>query len=184
VNWLNAPGEVHPVLVSGIAQFQLAHIHPFLDGNGRTSRLLSTLCLYRAGYDFKRLFTVSEYYDRDRTAFYAALQSVRDRDMDLTGWLEYFVIGLATQLGEVTARGKQAIQIDVLTQEYDLNARQSVAVQHLLQHGALTIQSFETLVPDVNRRTLQRDLKVLLDKGLVTGEGETHLLVYRLAGAR
>ena len=41
---------------------------PFVDGNGRTSRLLSTLCLYRAGYDFKRLFTLSEYYDRDRSA--------------------------------------------------------------------------------------------------------------------
>ena len=62
--WLNRPSDIHPVIVSGLAQFQLVHIHPFLDGNGRTSRL-STLCLYRAGYDFKRLFTLSEYYDRD-----------------------------------------------------------------------------------------------------------------------
>ena len=60
VDWLNQEKEVHPVLVSGISQFQFVHIHPFLDGNGRTSRLLSTLCLYRAGYDFKRLFTISE----------------------------------------------------------------------------------------------------------------------------
>ncbi|HSN78514.1 MAG TPA: Fic family protein, partial [Anaerolineae bacterium] len=86
VGWLNEPGEMHPVLVSGVAQFQLVHIHPFLDGNGRTSRLLSTLCLYRAGYDFKRLFTISEYYDRNRSAFYRALQSVREQEMDLTGW--------------------------------------------------------------------------------------------------
>ena len=68
VEWLRAETEIHPVLVAGIAQFQLVHIHPFVDGNGRTSRLLSTLCLYRAGYDFKRLFTISEYYDRDRGA--------------------------------------------------------------------------------------------------------------------
>jgi Fic family protein len=45
VKWLNADIDIHPVLVSGIAQFQLVHIHPFLDGNGRASRLLSTLCL-------------------------------------------------------------------------------------------------------------------------------------------
>lgn len=69
VTWLNSAPGIHPVLLSGVAQFQLVHIHPFLDGNGRTSRLLSTLCLYRAGYDFKRLFTISEYYDRDRAAF-------------------------------------------------------------------------------------------------------------------
>ena len=69
VDWLRAESPIHPVLVAGIAQFHLVHIHPFLDGNGRTSRLLSTLSLYRAGYDFKRLFTLSEFYDRDRTAF-------------------------------------------------------------------------------------------------------------------
>ncbi|MGM0656374.1 MAG: Fic family protein, partial [Thermodesulfobacteriota bacterium] len=35
VKWLNSDLEIHPVLISGIAQFQLVHIHPFLDGNGR-----------------------------------------------------------------------------------------------------------------------------------------------------
>ncbi len=45
VAWLNRPSDIHPVIVSGLAQFQLVRIHPFLDGNGRTSRLLSTLCL-------------------------------------------------------------------------------------------------------------------------------------------
>ena len=110
VAWLNAPTEIHPVLASGIAQFQLVHIHPFVDGNGRTSRLLSTLCLYRAGYDFKRLFSISEYYDRDRTAFYAAIQGVRDQGMDLTGWLDYFVEGLATQMDEVKERGERVIE--------------------------------------------------------------------------
>jgi Fic family protein len=46
VDYINNMREVHPVLVSGIAQFQLVHIHPFLDGNGRTARLLSTLSLF------------------------------------------------------------------------------------------------------------------------------------------
>jgi len=98
VDFLSSEADTHPVLVSGIAQFQLVHIHPFLDGNGRISRLLSTLCLYRAGYDFKRLFTISEYYDRDRPAFYRAIQSVRETQMDMTGWLEFFVDGLSASL--------------------------------------------------------------------------------------
>lgn len=101
VKWLNGYLDIHPVLISGIAQFQLVHIHPFLDGNGRTSRLLSTLCLYKAGYDFKRLFTISEYYDRDRPTFYKKIQSVRENDMDMTGWLDYFITGLETQMIEV-----------------------------------------------------------------------------------
>ena len=180
VDWLNREQEVHPVLVSGISQFQFVHVHPFLDGNGRTSRLLSTLCLYRAGYDFKRLFTISEYYDRNRPAFYRAIQSVRERGMDMTGWLEYFVEGLTTQLAEVRERGEQAIRRDVLIKEHRLSDRQAKALGHILEHGSLTIQDFEHLYPEVNRRSLQRDLKAMVDMGLLVSEGSTNKLVYRM----
>ncbi len=183
VDWLNRERGTHSVLVSGAAQFQLVHIHPFLDGNGRTSRLLSTLCLYRAGYDFKRLFTISEYYDRNRPAFYRAIQSVRESGMDVTGWLEYFVEGLATQLAEVRERGEQAIRRDVLIKEYGLSDRQAKALGHILEHGSLTIQDFECLYPEVNRRSLQRDLKTMVDMGLLISEGSTNKLVYRIRAA-
>ena len=180
VSWLNEPGDVHPVLVSGVAQFQLVHIHPFLDGNGRTSRLLSTLCLYRAGYDFKRLFTISEYYDRDRNLFYTALQSVREANLDLTGWLEYFVAGLETQLEEVKERGKQAIRVDVLVKDHALNHRQAAAMHLIFQQGELTIQDMQDRFPTLNRRTLQRDLAGLVGKGVVVAEGATNQLRYHL----
>jgi Fic family protein len=175
VKWLNGDLDIHPVLISGIAQFQLVHVHPFLDGNGRTSRLLSTLCLYKAGYDFKRLFTISEYYDRDRPTFYKKIQSVRENDMDMTGWLDYFITGLETQMIEVKERGEQVIRRDVLVQKHSLNERQSKALGYLLQNDKLTIQDFESLCPDVNRRSLQRDLKGMLDKKLILeiGAGPT-----------
>lgn len=180
VRWLNASGEVHPVLVSGIAQFQLVHIHPFLDGNGRTSRLLSTLCLYRAGYDFKRLFTISEYYDRDRPAFYRALQSVRANEMDLTPWLEYFTAGLQTQMVEVKKRGEAALASIALTGEHKLTERQRMALEYIIKKGHLSIRDFEGLYPSVNRRSLQRDLKALVDKGLLISEGGSNQLIYLL----
>ena len=182
VKWLNSDLEIHPVLVSGIAQFQLVHIHPFLDGNGRTSRLLSTLCLYKAGYDFKRLFTISEYYDRDRPTFYRSIQSVRENGMDMTGWLDYFITGLETQMIEVKKRGEQVIRRDVLVRKHGLNDRQSKALGFLLEHGKMTIQDYERLCPDVNRRSLQRDLKGMLDKELVISEGATNQLIYVLRG--
>lgn len=175
VEWLRQEEAIHPVLVAGVTQFQLVHIHPFVDGNGRTSRLLSTLCLYRAGYDFKRLFTISEYYDRDREAFYAALQGVRHAGMDLTGWLEYFTTGLATQLREVKAQGEQAIRADVIAAARKLNSRQATLVAAFLAHTTLTLADCERLLPDVARRTLQRDLKHLIEQGLLAdiGRGPT-----------
>jgi Fic family protein len=110
VKWLNADTGLNAVLVSGIAQFQLVHIHPFIDGNGRTARLLATLVMYRGNEDFKRLSTFSEFYDRDPSAYYGALQRVRSHDMDMTGWLEYYVGGLATQMEEVKTKGEQTIK--------------------------------------------------------------------------
>jgi Fic family protein len=155
VAWLGAETGIHLVLVAGIAQFQLVHVHPFVDGNGRTSRLLSTLCLYRAGYDFKRLFTLSDYYDRDRSRFYK----------------------------EVKTRGERAIRRDILARKHRLNARQGRALEHLWEHGVLDIRTFESLYPKTSRRTLQRDLAGLETKGLIRQEGETNNLVYVALGS-
>ena len=181
VAWLGRELPTHPVLVAGIAQFQLVHIHPFVDGNGRASRLLSTLCLYRSGYDFKRLFTLSEFYDRDRDAFYRAIQSVRGPSLDLTGWLEYFVEGLATQLAEVVAVGRRTIATDLRARQHRLNKRQALAIDELAATGELDIARYQSLCPDVSRRTLQRDLAGLEALGLVKRVGRTNHVADRLA---
>lgn len=170
VAWLKRDTETNPVLVAGIAQFQLVHIHPFVDGNGRTARLLSTLCLYKTGYDFKRLFTISEYYDRDRTAYYEALQTVRERGMDLTSWLVYFTEGLAAQMREVQVTAGHVIRRDVIlakARKDGLKDRPIAILSFLLTTGKATVAECETELK-VNRRTLQRDLKLLVEKGLVS----------------
>lgn len=93
-----------------------------------------TLCLYKAGYDFKCLFTISEYYDRDRPAFYRKIQSVRENGMDMTGWLDYFITGLENQMIEVKERGERVILRDVMVQKHGLNERQGKAMEFILTH--------------------------------------------------
>jgi Fic family protein len=181
VSWLNTEQEIHPILIAGVAQFQLVHIHPFLDGNGRTARLLSMLCLYRKGYDFKRLFTLSEYYDRGRSSYYLAIQSVREQELDLTEWLEYFTIGLNSQLAEVQEKGEALIRLDVLANKHKLPARQRTALKLGLEISEFRMADFETRCPGVHRRSLQRDLRALIEKHLLVAEGATNRLVYRVA---
>lgn len=167
VGWLRSEHGINPVIEAGIAQFQLVHIHPFDDGNGRTSRLLSTLCLYRKGYDFKRLFTISEFYDRDRTSFYKAIQGVRESGMDLTGWIEYFTEGLATQMREVQERGEKVIRRDVFVakaRKAGLKDRPAAILAFLASQGKATVAECEKALKEP-RRTLQRDLKLLVEKG-------------------
>ena len=169
VEWLREEKATNPVLLAGIAQFQLVTIHPFLDGNGRTARLLSMLCLYRAGYDFRRLFVLSEYYDRDRPAYYRALQETRDRGSDLTLWLEYFTAGLATQLREVEDRAERAIGSETLltkAHRVGLKDRPVQLLAYLLDRGKGTIGECEAALLE-NRRSLQRDLKSLVEMGFL-----------------
>ena len=169
VEWLRQETEVNAVLVAGIAQFQLVHVHPFIDGNGRTARLLSTLCLYRGGYDFKRLFTISEFYDRDRPAYYQAIQSVRQNKMDMTAWLEYFTEGLAVQMGEVAEKGEEVVSKDSIIAKA-LNAgikeRPLAILMLIFDRGRITTGEIEAELK-LNRRTIQRDLKLLVEQGLI-----------------
>jgi Fic family protein len=169
VDWLNKAGDISPVLIAGIAQFQFVHIHPFIDGNGRTARLLSTLILYKTGYDFKRLFTISEYYDKDRPNYYKAIQSVRNNNMDMTAWLEYFAIGLHSQMTEIQAKGELLIKQDSRLQKIKkigLTVRQEKAVKHLIIKGKITVNEYQDIASCI-RRTAQRDLEDLVSKGIV-----------------
>ncbi len=81
---------------------------------------------------------------------------------------------------EVIQRGRQAIQRDVIIQKHNLNERQTKVLDYLLEHDTITIQNYEKLCPEVNRRTLQRDLKSMLQLDLLTLEGATNQLVYQL----
>ena len=68
----------------------------------------------------------------------------------------------------------------MLVKEHRLSDRQTKAFTHIFEHGSLPIQDFEGLCPEVNRRSLQRDLKPMVDIGLLVSEGATSKLVYRM----
>jgi Fic family protein len=184
VDWINGNiEEVSPVLTAGIAQFQFVHIHPFVDGNGRTARLLSTLILYKTGYDFNMLFTISEYYDKDRPAYYTAIQSVRKSKMDMTGWLEYFVDGLRSQMKEIQGKGKKIITADKVVKRFEdngLNDRQAKIIRYLVVNAKITNDECQKLCGSI-RRTATRDLSSLVEKGIVEMKGELKGAYYVLS---
>ncbi len=104
---------------------------------------------------------------------------MRERDLDLTEWLEYFTFGLQWQLAEVQQKGETLMRLDILGKKHKLSPRQLVAFE-LAQHGAaFQMQDFERRCPGVHRRSLQRDLRQLVDAGLLEATGATNRLVYR-----
>jgi Fic family protein len=83
-----------PVLLkTGLIHAQFETIHPFLDGNGRTGRLIITFYLCQQGALHKPLLYLSEYFKRNRQTYYDRLNSYRVND-DIEGWLEFFLQGI------------------------------------------------------------------------------------------
>ncbi len=180
VEWLNTEKDISPVLVAGVAQHRFVDIHPFLDGNGRTARVLCTLILYRNGYDFKRLFSLSEHYDKKRQDYYKAIQSVRGKDM--TSWLEYFAGGLRDQMLEVKGRGELAIKKEVVAEKAaraELNDRQKKALFYLMKNPYITRSKYVELY-GVSLRTANYDLTLLERLGFIERSGVGRAIKYRI----
>lgn len=88
---------------------------------------------------------------------------------------------IRVRIDKIKCKGEIVIRADVLGRRYDLSDRQTKAVQYLLQYGELTIKDFSDFCLDTPRRSLQRDLKTLVDKGVLKTEGATNQLTYKLA---
>ena len=103
LGWLNSDRikELNPVILAGIVHYEIARIHPFIDGNGRTARLMALLVLYKSGFDHRRFFALDDYYDENRSAYYAALKTVQRNKSDITKWLEYFTDGVLYSINKV-----------------------------------------------------------------------------------
>mgnify|MGYP002631835998 FL=1 len=111
--WLKsaiAAGWPHP-LRAAVAHYQMATVHPFYDGNGRTARLLTTLILHQTGYGLSGACSLDEYYAREPAAYYAALRigpSHNDylgrAEADITPWVDYFCEGMAISFEAVRRR--------------------------------------------------------------------------------
>jgi len=88
-------GEVANVVLTAAYVLDFLCIHPFIDGNGRMSRLLTLVCLYQAGIDVGRYISVERIVEESRESYYEALgassQGWHEGDHDLRPWLDYFL---------------------------------------------------------------------------------------------
>ena len=170
--------DIHPVLESGIVHYELVKIHPFVDGNGRVGRALSTLILFVKGYDIRKFFSLEEYFDRNANNYYLALQSVAKNNGDLTIWLEYFTQGLAIELSKIKEKVEK-ISVDGKLREklggkpLLLTDRQLKIIEYIQETGYLQNKAFEQLFPMVSEDTILNELKVLVQNGIIKKQGVT-----------
>lgn len=192
VNWINAQDskDIHPVIKAGIVHYELARIHPFVDGNGRVSRSVATLVMFLENYDIRKFFSLEEHFDEDPMRYYLTLQAVSNQlvvdthERDLTPWLEYFVEVVAIELSRVKERVKR-ISVDAnikdkLGEQVMLNERQMMVMEYIHRHKEIRNKDFRKIFPDFSDDTVLRELKFLKAKGLIKKVGGTKKASYVL----
>lgn len=182
--WLNKTArDLHPVISAGILHLEFASIHPFTDGNGRTTRLLTQLHLMQQAWDFRKILVLDEYYNQDRLEYYNALQiekTYRERiGEDITSWLEYFTEGFlveamrvkddiqSTGLDKVPGKGEQIF----------VDKDEIPIIEFLTTVGRITSDDVVDILK-VAKRTAQNKLKRLIEKGLIKQEGSGTAVYY------
>ncbi len=175
----------HPVLRAAIAHYQLVYIHPFIEGNGRTARAMATLLLYTLGYDFKRFFSIEQYFDSDVDAYYQALLSAQQTaEQDLTYWLEYFCYGLAIEIDKVkqqVLKLSQDLKLKKqLGEQVALSERQILLLELFQQQQSATSDDMQRVLPNISVDTILRDVKDLIQKGVIKKRGVTKGVTYSL----
>ena len=150
VAWINAElieGELPAPIVAALAHYQFATIHPYLDGNGRTARLLATLILRKAGYGLKGIYSLDEHYAKNLSSYYSALTVGSHNyyegraEGDVTPFVNYFCAGMADAFTKVRSAAtsvekKTAIDHSMLLR--DLDPRQRRLLELFRKQGSAT----------------------------------------------
>lgn len=185
--WLrqSKKNKLSPILAAGITHAEIAAIHPFVDGNGRTARLLATLILYTEHYDFRKLFALENYYNTNRSAYYEAIHLGKNYEKrskgNLTKWLEYFTIGFLVEMELVMDKIKSFLYINKISSKKKIIlSRQEIRILDFLQEmNNITSSDIESILT-VGKRTAQRYLAGLIKKGLIKKHGNKKGAKYTL----
>lgn len=192
VNWINSDEakQIHPIIKAGIIHYEIARIHPFVDGNGRVARAVATLIMFLDNYDIKKFFSFEEYFDENPMQYYLTLQAVSNQlvldthERDLTPWLEYFTQGVAIELNRVKEK-VQRISTDArvkdrLGEQLVLTERQMLVMEYIHRHKAIQNKDFRKIFPDFSDDTVLREVQFLRKKGLLKKIGGTKKATYVL----
>lgn len=170
--------SLHPLLIIAVFTVQFLAIHPFQDGNGRVSRVLTTLMLLRAGYAYVPYASLESVVEENKDIYYKALrrtQTTLKKDVpDWSPWVGFFLRCLKKQKDNLVRR------LDREQEQFDENDLPELSLQIVKlfdDHDRLNISKLEKLT-GANRNTLKLKLRELVDMGHIAKHGKARATWY------
>jgi Fic family protein len=182
VDWANEQIEnesFHSLFVIGTFVYEFLSIHPFQDGNGRLSRLLTTLLLLRNGYPFVQYVSFENIIEEKKSTYYRSLiagQSQRGTNKEIINeWLLFFFECLETLIHRLEEKYDRYLKIGGY-----LNERQQHIIEFIRQEKKIKTPDIVELLPEVSLSTLKRDLNLLESEGMIERIGKGRGTEYRI----
>ena len=164
-----ADGKLHPLLLSAIFIVVFSQIHPFQDGNGRLSRILTTLLLLRAGYAYVPYSSLESVIEKTKEQYYLALrqtqETIRSKKPNWQPWVRYFLKALQQQ--------KQRLETKIERERLVVDTLPELSLQILQlanEHGKLTNAQI-VKITGANRNTLKKHLQTLVQSNHLSQHG-------------
>jgi Fic family protein len=172
IAWLNevrTERVLHPLLIVGVFVVVFLEIHPFQDGNGRLSRVLTTLLLLQAGYAYVPYSSLESVIEQSKEGYYLALRqtqgTIRSEAPDWQPWLRFFLRVMQQQMRRLANKVEREKLL--LASMPDLALR---IVDHVRDHGRITIGEAVTLTA-ASRNTLKEHLRMLVERRYLQQHG-------------
>ena len=181
VGWLTSEQEqrrLHPLLVIAVFTVVFLEIHPFQDGNGRLSRILTTLLLLQAGYAYVPYSSLESVIEQSKEGYYLALRqtqgSIRSEAPNWQPWLIFFLRALQQQMKRLATKVER--EKFVLPSLPELSLR---ILDHAREHGRVSMGDIIKLT-GASRNTLKQQLRQLVEKGYLIRQGGGRTTWYTL----
>ena len=165
VKWFTSTIEINPIIKTATFAYEFLSIHPFQDGNGRLSRLLTTLLLLQSGYDWVEYVSFEHEIEKRKKSYYQALRNCQAKrpNEEITEWIEFFI----TSLLNLTSKLNTKLELS----QSDLTPNQKTAYLYICNNPeSKTSKIVEgTNIP---RGTLKRVLLSLIEKNMIERNGK------------
>ncbi|MDP1688679.1 MAG: Fic family protein [bacterium] len=167
-----------PLILAGIFHKQFVVIHPFMDGNGRTTRLITKYLLARMGLDTFQLFSFENYYNQNVSKYFAKVGVLGDyyemsSRIDFTDWLIYFTDGIIDEL----LRVQKLLNASIVPMR--LAEHEKIIIEYIKKHGSIAKNEYSKITKRAHSTQIL-DFKRLVDKGVIIKQGKAKATFYTL----
>lgn len=173
--WYEREKIVHPLISVAAFVYDFLSIHPFQDGNGRLSRLLTTLLLLKRGYNWIQYVSLEHEIENRKKEYYKNLricQAQRPNE-DITEWIMFFFEAL------INVQNKLSVKLEHYGATSELSPREKAIYSFISEHAGCKIGQVNRSF-DVSLSTIKRIVNNLIEKDLVkkygTGSGTNYTI--------